>query len=69
MSEEYAVERTFTYVDWLENGDILVQTEWGSLLTESMMKDAVVAQLAKACRKLGRNQRMRIRIEVVEVDK
>lgn len=64
-NEEYAIERVFTFVDWLENGHILVKTEYGSLLTEEMLQAAYLAQCEKVWKRLGRDQSLRIRVEVL----
>jgi hypothetical protein len=65
MSDEYAVERIYICTGQLENGDVIVRTEYGSLLSQTLLKVGVVTQLEKALRYLQKGQRLRVYIEVL----
>lgn len=62
------IERIFTFVDNLENGDYLFRTEHGSLLTEAMAKEELLQMFESARRILNivECEQMRIVIEVSE---
>lgn len=54
MSNEYINERTYVFVDSLESGEYLFKTEYGSLITESMLKEQLLAQFENARRRLDK---------------
>lgn len=70
MNDEYSNTRTFILADVLEGGDYLFKTEYGSWLTEEMLKTHLLRQLniifGKAEYPNG-NQQIRITMEIVDV--
>lgn len=70
MTDEYRNIRIFTIADVLEGVDYLFKTEYGSWLTEEMLKTHLLRQfnitVGKAIYPNG-NQQLRITMEVVDV--